>query len=156
MTICLYSFISFTNILNIVNGNPYSLLCSRIQFASFKICERPAGFSAFLNLWACSYTLPHTQQVYLHKTHVMGRLKYFQIKLENNPPGVFFGGDVVRGRIFIGLEGNVKIRQVVRKKRKMQKHANTVVIHSNFIQMGYQQKQTWSMRWLEMTSGILQ
>ena len=38
----------------------------------------------------------------------MGRLKYFQIKLVDRPSGVFFGGDVVRGKIFIGLEGNGK------------------------------------------------
>ena len=38
----------------------------------------------------------------------MGRLKYFQIKLEDRPSGVFFGGAVVRGKIFVGLEGNGK------------------------------------------------
>ena len=38
----------------------------------------------------------------------MGRLKYFQIKLEDRPSGVYFGGDVVWGKIFIGLEGNGK------------------------------------------------
>jgi hypothetical protein len=50
----------------------------------------------------------HTQKVDLHKTHITGRRKYFQIKLENNPSGVYFGGDVVPGKIFIGLEGNGK------------------------------------------------
>ena len=37
----------------------------------------------------------------------MGRLKQFQIQLDN-PSGVYFGGDVVQGTIFLGLEGNGK------------------------------------------------
>ena len=38
----------------------------------------------------------------------MGRLKYFQIKLENNPSGIYFGGDVVEGKVSIGLDGDGK------------------------------------------------
>ena len=44
----------------------------------------------------------------------MGRLKQFQIQLDNSS-GVYFGGDVVKGTIFLGLEGNRK-RQEVREK----------------------------------------
>ena len=44
----------------------------------------------------------------------MGRLKFFQIKLDDNPSGVYFGGDVVKGKMFIGLEGNGKKARGVR------------------------------------------
>ena len=37
----------------------------------------------------------------------MGKLRLFNIQLDNTG-GVFFGGDVVSGRVFMGLEGNGK------------------------------------------------
>ena len=38
----------------------------------------------------------------------MGRLRYFQIKLENNNNGIYFGGDTVQGKLVVGLEGDGK------------------------------------------------
>ena len=81
----------------------------------------------------------------------MGRLKYFQIKLENNPSGVYFGGDIVRGKIFIGLEGNGKKARGKEEKKdakNMQTPLSFIVFLfciSNFIMMGYQQIRTESM-----------
>ena len=38
----------------------------------------------------------------------MGGLKNFEIKLEDNPAKVYFAGDLVKGRISFGLDGDGK------------------------------------------------
>lgn len=45
-------------------------------------------------------------------------LLYFEIKLENNPSGVYFGGDVVQGKMLFGLEGSAKKARGVRVEIK--------------------------------------
>ena len=40
----------------------------------------------------------------------MGVLQYFDVLLEDNPSGVYFPGDVVKGRIKYGLEEEQKTK----------------------------------------------
>ena len=40
----------------------------------------------------------------------MGVLQYFDVILEDNPSGVYFPGDVVKGRIKYGLEEEQKTK----------------------------------------------
>jgi len=47
----------------------------------------------------------------------MGRLKLFKIKLDN-PTGIYFGGDVVSGTVFLGLDGDGKKARGVRVRIK--------------------------------------
>lgn len=48
----------------------------------------------------------------------MGGLKHFEIKLEGNPAKVYFAGDLVKGRIFFGLDSDGKKARGVRVEMK--------------------------------------